>query len=219
MHVDSIQCWLKGHRSLKNVEGFFFAHLSGLAVFFSRSSIQLFDSICQWCLPHVAPTRWQCSSRLVSTIFEKSACYSTYWKIMMSTTGSLCAVLTDTVRTWMILSFVVCFPLFHVFFEYSDVLFGILQNNALDVQFCLARADEFCDTIERKRGWFGEIWWVYRDIRAQYQKLHSDILDNILSQIWNRLKDYKKVMFLSILDPQLFQTYQKKIPKMQPSLA
>ncbi len=47
----------------------FFAHLSGLAALVSR--FQLLDRICQQCLPHVAPTRWQYSSRLVSIVFEK----------------------------------------------------------------------------------------------------------------------------------------------------
>ena len=47
-----------------------------------------------------------------------------------------------------------CFLLstFHGTFEYSDVLLGILQSKTIDVQFCLARVDEFCDTIERERG-------------------------------------------------------------------
>ena len=36
-----------------------FAHLNGMAAFFSRSPkhTQPLDNICQWCIPHVAPTR------------------------------------------------------------------------------------------------------------------------------------------------------------------
>lgn len=51
----------------------FFVHLNGLAAFFSRSPkrTQLLDAICQRRLPRVAPTRWQYTSRLVSTVFEK----------------------------------------------------------------------------------------------------------------------------------------------------
>ncbi|KAL1251970.1 hypothetical protein QQF64_019766 [Cirrhinus molitorella] len=53
----------------------FFAHLNGLAAFFSRSPrrTQLLDDICQRRLPRVAPTRWQYASRLVSTVFENKA--------------------------------------------------------------------------------------------------------------------------------------------------
>ena len=51
----------------------FFAHLNGLAAFFSRSPrrTQLLNDICQRRLPRVAPTRWQYTWRLVSTVFEK----------------------------------------------------------------------------------------------------------------------------------------------------
>ena len=51
----------------------FFAHLNGLAAFFSRSPrrTQLLDEICQRRLPRVAPTRWQYTSRVVNTVFEK----------------------------------------------------------------------------------------------------------------------------------------------------
>lgn len=129
------------------------------------------------------------------------------------------AVLIDTVHIWMILNFVFCVPHF--------LLFGILQSKTLDVQFCLARVDEFYDTIERVRGRFGEIYksavretyapctrrgQSQGDIRARYQKLHSDILDNILVQIWNQFKDHRKIMFLSLLDPQQFHSYQRKFP-------
>ncbi|KAI3362824.1 hypothetical protein L3Q82_001665 [Scortum barcoo] len=52
----------------------FFAHLNGLAAFFSRSlkRTQLLDDICLRRLPRVAPTRWQYTSRLVNTVFEKT---------------------------------------------------------------------------------------------------------------------------------------------------
>lgn len=51
----------------------FFANLNGLAAFFSRSPkrTQLLDDICKRCLPKVAPTRWQYTSRLVNAVFEK----------------------------------------------------------------------------------------------------------------------------------------------------
>ena len=51
------------------------------------------------------------------------------------------------------------------------------------------------------------------DLRTYYQQLHSNILDNILCQIRNRFQDHEKCMFISLLDPQHFQTYRKKIPQ------
>ena len=64
----------------------------------------------------VAPTRWQYSSRLISTIFEKRVALKELFEhilnTIMSTTRILCAVLMVTIRIWMMLSFVFCFPLF-----------------------------------------------------------------------------------------------------------
>lgn len=50
-----------------------------------------------------------------------------------------------------------CFLLntFHGIFEFSDALFAVLQNKTLDLQFCLARVNEFCETIEQEREQFG----------------------------------------------------------------
>lgn len=51
-----------------------------------------------------------------------------------------------------------------------------------------------------------------RDLCAHYQQLHSNTLNNIICQIRNRFQDHKKLFFLSLHDPQQFQTYRKKFP-------
>ena len=211
----------------------FFAHLSGLSAFFSRSSkrTQLLDDICQRRLPRVAPTRWQYNSRLVNTVFEKRVAlkelfdhilqhHDDYDEDSVRCADGFNAHLDD-------FEFVFLLSTFQGLFEYSDVLFGILQKKSLDVQFCLARVDEFCDTIEKERGRFDETYeatvretgaptprrgGAQGDIRAWYQKLHSDIVDNILAQLRNRFKDHEKLMFLSLLDPQQFQAYRDRFP-------
>lgn len=50
-------------------------------------------------------------------------------------------------------SFEFCFLLsmFYSIFAYSDVLFGKLWNRQFDLQFCLSRVDDFCNTIEREK--------------------------------------------------------------------
>lgn len=115
---------------------------------------------------------------------------------------------------------------FNGIFEYSDVLFEIIQDKKLDVQFCLARVKEFCDTIEQERGRFREIYkssectadapsaqrGPAQEPRTHYHQLHSKILDNILCQTQTRFQNHKKLMFLTLLDPQKFREYQKKFP-------
>ncbi|XP_019896449.1 uncharacterized protein LOC105029183 isoform X1 [Esox lucius] len=211
----------------------FFARLSGLAVFISRcpERTELLGDIYQRHLPRVAPKRWHYSSRLVNTVLEKRVALKELFEHILDHHDEF---EEDSVRradgcSAYLDDFEFCFLLstFHVIFEYSDILFGILQNRPLDVQFCLARIDEFCETIESERGQFGEIYesTVRRtgapsplrgqapgDVRARYQKLYSDIFDNVLAQVRNRFKDHEKVVFLSLLDPEQFQTYRKKFP-------
>lgn len=120
-----------------------------------------------------------------------------------------------------------CFLLstFNSVFAYYDVMFGILQNKEFDVPFRLSSIDDFCRTTERERGGF----WLnfdYEDVReigapsrhkaqrqgdvcAVYQQLHSQILDNILTQLRRRFKDHEKLLFLVLLDPKKFSTYKE----------
>ncbi|XP_068426943.1 zinc finger MYM-type protein 1-like isoform X2 [Clinocottus analis] len=211
----------------------FFSHLSGLTAYFSRSPkrTQLLDNICQRRLPHVAPTRWQNSSRPVNTVFENRAALQELFEHIVEHHDEYddeSVRFADSYKT-LLENFDFCFLLsmFHGIFEYSNVLFGVLQKKKLDVQFCLKSVDEFCDTVEREKGRFGDIFdstvckrgapraqtgQAEGDIRAGYQKLHNDILDIILAQIRNRFKDHEKLMFLSLLDPKQFQAYRKKFP-------
>ena len=85
-------------------------------------------------------------------------------------------------------------------------------------------------TVERARSGFNQIFeetmsisggprarrgqgTAQGDLRAHYQQLHSNILDNILCQTRNRFQDHEKLLFLSLLDPQHFQTYRRKFPQ------
>lgn len=50
------------------------------------------------------------------------------------------------------------------------------------------------------------------DVRAAHQQLHSEILDNILTQLRIRFKDHEKLMFLAFLDPKKFASYRENFP-------
>ena len=110
---------------------------------------------------------------------------------------------------------------FNGIFEYSDVLFSILQDKKLDLQFCLARVKEFCDTVERERSRYEEIYEATertagapdaQDPRADYRQLHGRILDNIICQTQTRFQDHEKLMFVPLLDPQRFREYKTNSP-------
>ncbi|XP_068160098.1 zinc finger MYM-type protein 1-like [Antennarius striatus] len=214
----------------------FFAHLKGLAVFFSRSPkrTQLLDEICQRRLPHVAPTRWQNTSRLVNAVFEKQTALKELFDHILEHHD---AYDEDTVLSAdgfhaRLGDFEFCFLLntFNGIFEHADVLFATLQTKMLDVQFCLTRVQEFCHSVEQEKRNFSDIYEetvrisgvpavlggqgaAQEDLRAHYQKLHHSIVDNILSQIRNRFQDHNRLMFLSLLNPQHFHTCREKFPQ------
>lgn len=110
------------------------------------------------------------------------------------------------------------------------MLFSIQQDKKLDVQFCLARVNEFCQTVERERererSRFDDIFEATeriatapsarrgpaQDPRVHYRKLHGMILDNIICQTQNRFQDHEKLLFVTLLDPQKFKDYQSNFP-------
>lgn len=171
---------------------------------------KLLDDICQRRLLRVAPTWWQYTSRVASTVFEKRDALKELFHHILEhhdeydENSVRCA---DGFKVRLD-DFEFCFLLhtFNGIFEYSDVLFAILQDKKLDVQFCLARVKEFCDTVEQERGRFREIYeasertartagapsaWrgPAQEPRAHYQQLQqlqSKILDNILCQTQTR---------------------------------
>ncbi|KAK3566262.1 hypothetical protein QTP86_030551 [Hemibagrus guttatus] len=99
---------------------------------------------------------------------------------------------------------------------------GVSLDKKLDVQSCLARVKEFCDTVERGRSRYEELYEATertagapsaRRGQAQdphYRQLHGRILDNIICQTQTRFQDHEKLMFVTLLDPQKFQEYKKK---------
>lgn len=46
------------------------------------------------------------------------------------------------------------------------------------------------------------------DLHSVYLQLHTEILDNILTQLKNRFPDNKKLLFLSLLGPKKFSIYR-----------
>ncbi|XP_056145441.1 kelch-like protein 41a isoform X1 [Lampris incognitus] len=213
----------------------FFSHLGGLAAFFTKSAIRtkLLDEICQRRAPRVAPTRWNFSSRLVCTVYEWREELLQLFQFIVDHHDDFAedAVHSADGYITLLTSFEFCFLLstFNSIFAYADALFGILQDNEFDMQFCLSSIHDFCSTTEREKGNFDAIYEdVVRDIgapsgckarrqgqgdvRAVYRQLHTEILDNILTQLRDRFKDHEKLPFLALLDPKKFSTYSENFP-------
>ena len=94
--------------------------------------------------------RWQYTSRLVNAVHEKRVALKEVFDHILEHHDEydedtvLCA---DGFNTRLD-DFEFCFLLniFNGIFEHADVLLGMLQKKTLDIQFCMARVKEFCDS-------------------------------------------------------------------------
>ncbi|KAI4896909.1 hypothetical protein NFI96_031595 [Prochilodus magdalenae] len=168
--------------------------------FFTRSPerTHLLDEFCKRRLPHVAPTRWNFTSLLVCAVFEKKVELRQLFQHIVDSPmqfdqDTVCCA--DGFLT-QLQSFEFNFLLstFNHIFSFADVLFTVLQNTSLDVQFCLSRIREFHSVIEGERANFNNIfdetvrdWGIPHqrrnpttELRGHYQRLHNTIIDNIM---------------------------------------
>ena len=101
---------------------------------------------------------WNFSSRLVCTVYEKTAELIDLYEYIGCHHVAFDEDTAHSADGHMvhITSFEFCFLLSAIYamFANSDVLFGILQNREFDMQFCLSRGDDFCNTTEREKGTF-----------------------------------------------------------------
>ncbi len=110
----------------------------------------------------MTPTRWNFSSRLVSTVYEWREELLELFEFIVDNHSDFDDDAVHSADGYMtlLMGFEFCFLLatFNSLFAYSDVLFGILQNKEYDMQFCLSSIDDFCSTTEREKAKFDSIY-------------------------------------------------------------
>ena len=143
----------------------FFQTLSGLAAFFTKSSkrTHALKEFVNRRLPTVAPTRWNFTSRLSNTVKENRPQLVLFFKSIREHSDNW--ENDDVVKARGFLNYLEeseTVFLLHVFskiFGYTDVLYGVLQNKALDVMYCKAKVDEALVYLQEERSnGFNSIW-------------------------------------------------------------
>ncbi|KAJ8378341.1 hypothetical protein AAFF_G00243610 [Aldrovandia affinis] len=195
-----------------------FSHLSGLAAFFPRSPkrAKLLDEICQRRLPRVAPTRRNFNARSVCTVSNKREELKELFEHIVDHHDDFDQDNIHSADGYIthLVSFEFCFLLstFSSIFAHSDVLFGILQSREFDMQFCLNSVEDFCSTIKRE-GTLSQCtrpWLAKPASRAPGGHRHAEtfasgtssgVIDNLLTQLRDRFKDYERLMFLALIEP------------------
>ena len=106
------------------------------------------------------------------------------------------------------------------------MLFGILQNKSLNMQFSPARIADFCQSVVGERDKTDAIYKRRAeavgqpstargrpDPRKHFRELHTALIDSIGTQIRNRFADHERLLFVALLGAQLFTNFKQTFPE------
>ncbi len=134
----------------------FFASLSGFAAFFSKSTKRTSFLESAGCsrLPRNAPTRWNFTSRIVSTVANNyDGLLQTFDNIIADTTmdDDTLDCAKGFVRKLEDFEFVFMLYTYEQIFSETDVVFDIVQQRAMDVLYCKKRIESLLAFVKEKR--------------------------------------------------------------------
>ncbi|KAK9976792.1 hypothetical protein ABG768_021993 [Culter alburnus] len=133
----------------------FFASLSGFATFFSKSTkrTSFLESARCSRLPRNAPTRWNFTSRIVSTVANNyDGILQTFENIIADTTmdDDTLDCAKGFVRKLEDFEFVFMLYTYEQIFSETDVVFDIVQQRAMDVLYCKNRIESLLAFVKEK---------------------------------------------------------------------
>ncbi len=218
----------------------FFASLSGFATFFSKSTKRTSFLESAGCsrLPRNAPTRWNFTSRIVSTVANNyDGLLQTFDNIIADTTmdDDTLDCAKGFVRKLEDFEFVFMLYTYEQIFSETDVVFDIVQQRALDVLYCKKRIESLLAFVKEKRseGAFQAVYAKAADLTSdprdepmrkrrltqlqdpqeRYRNLYMAILDNILEQIPRRFSHLESMLFLELVNPGKFDDMRQAFPE------
>ncbi len=161
----------------------FFASLSGFATFFSKSTKRTSFLESAGCsrLPRNAPTRWNFTSRIVSTVANNyDGLLQTFDNIIADTTMDTTINTTINtldcakgfVRKLEDFEFVFMLYTYEQIFSETDVVFDIVQQRAMDVLYCKKELSLFLH-LSKRRGQRGlsKLFMPKQQISHQTQEM------------------------------------------------
>ncbi|KAG2468179.1 ZMYM1 protein, partial [Polypterus senegalus] len=217
----------------------FFASLSGFTTFFSKSTkrMSFLESAGSSRLPRNAPTRWNFTSRIVSTVANNyDGLLQTLDKITQD--ESMDDDTLDAAKGFIMklkdFEFVFMLNTYEQIFSETDVVFDIVQQRAMDVLYCKKRIGSLLAFVKEKRS--EEAYQaVYakaanltsdprdepirkrrlsqlRDPQDRYRNLYMAILDNPM-QISQRFSNLENMSFLELVNPGKFDEMRQVFPE------
>uniref|UniRef100_A0A8C5DNQ5 Zinc finger MYM-type protein 1 n=1 Tax=Gouania willdenowi TaxID=441366 RepID=A0A8C5DNQ5_GOUWI len=218
----------------------FFASLSGFATFFSKSTKRSSFLESAGCsrLPRNVPTRWNFTSRIVSTVANNyDALLQTFENIIADKTMDDDTL--DCAKGFLMkleyFEFVFMLYTFEQIFSETDVVYDIVQQRAMDVLYCKKRIESLLAYVKEKRS-EGAFQTVYakaahltsdpqterlrkrrlsqlQDPKERYRNLYMAILDNLSEQIPRRFVNLESMRFLELVNPGKFDEMRQIFPE------
>jgi hypothetical protein len=216
----------------------FFATLSGISVFFSKSTkrTNVLNRICSRKIPGNSQTRWNFKSRIVSTVLKyRDELLEVFNEI---STSAEFAKDSKTIRESIgYLNFLNDFnayfflQIFHLIFEETDLIYSIIQTKLLDISYCKDRVNKLLETFQTYRTeeqFFNNIFErsvntvgpptkrrrtiLENDLQLHCRRLYNQIFDMITNQISNRFKDFEQLHFFNLMNNDKFLTFKQQFP-------
>ncbi|KAJ4436397.1 hypothetical protein ANN_19029 [Periplaneta americana] len=195
--------------------------------FFSRSPkrANFLDQFLQRRLPHVCPTGWNYSSRLINTVCRNRIQLCNVFCAMLEHPQEIESDILAPINGFLTLledfKFVFLLNTFDKIFTITDVLYNILQNQANDILYCQEKIQETRRSIAALRDDYEE---VFQETVSQvgeppkrknisYKRIYCEVFDNIDNHLDVRFQDYSKLKFLNLLSPQNYEKYTNQFPE------
>ncbi|KAL6483674.1 hypothetical protein MHYP_G00085460 [Metynnis hypsauchen] len=218
----------------------FFASLSGFARFFSKSTNRMSFLESAGCsrLPRNAPTRWNFTSWIVSTVANNyDALLQTFEMIIAD--KSMDDDTLDCAKGLLMkledFEFVFMLYTYEQIFSETDVVFDIVQQRAMDVLYCKKRIESLLAFVKKKRseGAFQAVYAKAADLtsdpqinpmrkrrlsqlqdpKERYRNLYMAILDNLTEQLPCRFANLESLRFLELVNPGKFDEMRQVFPE------
>ena len=205
----------------------FFSTLSGIAAFFSRSTkrTKFLEEFLKRRLPHVSPTRWAYSSRLVNVVCEDRSKLCDVFNEMLNNPTEIEQDMLVPARGFLstLEDFTFCFLLrtFNNIYAFTDILYNILQSKTFDILYCRNKIAETRQNIAAMRGNFEDVYAETvsnvgepsKRKSLNYRRIYCEIFDNVDSHLDSRFQDYGNLQFLALLSCDKYLSYRKKFPE------
>lgn len=189
----------------------FFANLSGIAAFFSKSPQRLatLDKFVDRSIPSSSSTRWIFNIRSVNTVFENKdsliKCFEelqtlkTTDKTILASTGLLNLMKNETFLFWL--------KLFHKIMPLVEILYNQFQARNIDAYKIQKDLNEFCNAISAIRS-----SPLCESTSSSKSMESKKVCDHICEEAKQRFAFTNHLIAAKLFYKEHFNNYQKELP-------